>query len=85
MTDIAQRVRRVVAFILKVDEDGLVGEARFVEDLHATSLDVVELIMALEDEFAIEISDSDAERIATVADVIGVVRSKARLPAGASA
>lgn len=76
MEDVAQRVQRVVGFILKAPEVEIVESARFVEDLHATSLDVVELIMALEDEFAIEISDSDAEKIATVGDVTILVGNK---------
>jgi acyl carrier protein len=83
MTDIAQRVRQVVGFILKTHEDAVVDKARFVEDLHATSLDFVELIMAIEDEFAVEISDTDAESISTVGDITTLVAGKARLPAAA--
>ena len=84
MTDISQRRQQVVASILKVDAAEIVDKARFVEDLHATSLDVVELIMALEDAFGIEISDTDAERILTVGDVTALVASKARRPAVAA-
>jgi acyl carrier protein len=84
MTDIAQRVQQVVGFILKAPEGEIVDQARFVEDLHATSLDVVELIMAIEDEFAIEISDTDAEGISTVGDVTKLVARKARRPAVAA-
>lgn len=81
MQDIAQRVRQVVGSILKIDESEIVATARFVEDLHATSLDFVELIMALEDAFAIEISDTDAERISTVGDATTLVGDKVRRPA----
>ena len=84
MTDIAQRVRAVVGFILKAEESAIVDQARFIEDLHATSLDFVELIMAIEDEFAIEISDTDAESVLTVGDITTLVMAKARRPAAAA-
>lgn len=84
MKDIAQRVRQVAGFILKAGDDTIADKARFVEDLHATSLDVVELIMAIEDEFKIEISDSEAETIATVGDVTNLVARKVRRPAVAA-
>jgi acyl carrier protein len=84
MQDVTQRVQQVVGSILKINETQIVATARFVDDLHATSLDVVELIMALEDAFAIEISDTDAERILTVGDAAEVVGRKVRRPAVAA-
>ena len=84
MTDVALRVRQVVGSMLKVRDDEVVETARFMEDLHATSLDVVELIMALEDAFTIEISDTDAEKISTVGDLASLVARKARQPAVAA-
>ena len=83
MEDIAQRVRRIVVGKLDVDEARVTDDARFVEDLHATSLDIVEFIMSLEDEFGIEISDTDAEGIATLGDVMTLVRAKVRMPVAA--
>ena len=63
-------VREVVVEQLNVNPDEVKGESKFVEDLGADSLDVVELVMALEEKFDIEIPDEDAEKIATVADAI---------------
>ena len=85
MEDVAERVRRIAAARLSIDVDGVTHEARFDDDLHATSLDMVELIMSLEDEFRIEISDSDAEKVRTVGDVTALIKSRARTPANAVA
>lgn len=85
MEDIARRVRQIVVRKLNVHEEKLADEARLVDDLHATSVDVVEFIMSLEDEFAIEISDSDAEGLSTVGDAVGLVEKKTGIPAGAAA
>lgn len=82
--DIAPQVRPMIVRMFKVDQDKVTDEARFIDDLHATSLDIVELIMSVEDEFQIEISDRDAEGIKTVGDVMAVIGRKARLPAGAA-
>ncbi len=65
-----EEVKEVVAEQLNVNADDIKEESKFVEDLGADSLDVVELIMELEEKFDIEIPDSDAEKIATVGDVI---------------
>ncbi|MGA8009268.1 MAG: acyl carrier protein [Thiomonas sp.] len=66
MSDIEQRVKKIIAEQLGVAEDQVTSEKSFVDDLGADSLDTVELVMALEDEFHIEIPDEDAEKITTV-------------------
>ena len=76
MNDIAQRVSNVVVAKLHVPADRVTQAASFIDDLAATSLDVVETIMSLEDEFGIEISDRDAEKLQTVGDVIALIRTK---------
>jgi len=65
-----EKVKEVVVEQLDCNADEIKEESRFIEDLGADSLDVVELVMALEDEFAIEIPDEDAEKILTVGDAI---------------
>jgi acyl carrier protein len=70
MASIEEKVKQIVAEQLGVDEDQVTGDAAFMDDLGADSLDTVELVMALEEEFDIEISDEDAEKIATVQDAI---------------
>ena len=67
---IAERVKKMVVKSLNVNEDQVVDEARFAEDLGADSLDTVELVMAFEEEFGCEIPDSEAEKIRTVKDAI---------------
>ena len=68
--DAQDRLRKIIAEQLSVDEEDVVPEASFIEDLNADSLDLVELIMTLEEEFDIKISDEDAESIRTVQDAI---------------
>ena len=70
MSSINERIKQIVAEQLGVDEDQVTNEASFMDDLGADSLDTVELVMALEEEFDIEISDEDAEKIQTVQDAI---------------
>ena len=70
------RVKKVVVNQLDVSEDEVTAEASFIEDLGADSLDQVELIMAFEEEFEIEIPDEDAEKIRTVQDAVGYIDSK---------
>jgi acyl carrier protein len=70
MSDIAKRVKEIVAEQLGVEEAQVTTEASFMDDLGADSLDTVELVMALEEEFDIEIPDEDAEKIQTVNDAI---------------
>jgi len=65
-----EKVRGIIVEQLGVDEAEVVPEAHFIDDLGADSLDTVELVMALEEEFGIEISDEDAEKIQTVSDVL---------------
>ena len=76
MTTVLERVTKVVIDRLGVDESEVKVEASFREDLGADSLDVVELVMELEDEFDMEISDEDAEKIATVGDAISYIEAK---------
>lgn len=66
---IQDKVKKIIADKLSVDLEELVPEASFVDDLGADSLDLVELIMSMEEEFDIEISDEEAEKLATVKDV----------------
>ena len=73
MSSIEQRVIKMVAEQLGVKEDDVQTTSSFVEDLGADSLDTVELIMALEEEFDAEIPDEDAEKIATVNDAISYI------------
>ncbi|MGM9945819.1 MAG: acyl carrier protein [Lysinibacillus sp.] len=76
MATVLERVSKVIVDRLGVDESEVKLEASFREDLGADSLDVVELVMELEDEFDMEISDEDAEKIATVGDAINYIESK---------
>lgn len=73
MSDTEVRVRGIIVDLLGVDEDQVVREARFREDLEADSLDLVELIMAFEEEFAGEISDEDAQKITTVGEAVSYI------------
>ncbi|MBA2251306.1 MAG: acyl carrier protein [Nitrospirales bacterium] len=73
---IEDRVKKIIAEQLGVDEDEVVPEASFVEDLGADSLDTVELVMAFEEEFDIEIPDEDAEKILTVGKAIEYIKEK---------
>ncbi len=73
MASNAERIKQIVAEQLGVDEDQVTKEASFMDDLGADSLDTVELVMALEEEFDIEISDEDAEKIQTVQNAIDYV------------
>lgn len=76
MASIEERVKQIVTEQLGVDEDQVVNAAAFMEDLGADSLDTVELVMALEEEFDIEISDEDAEKIQKVQDAIDYITEK---------
>jgi acyl carrier protein len=76
MASIAERVKQIVAEQLGVDDDQVTNEASFMEDLGADSLDTVELVMALEEEFDIEISDEDAEKIQTVQDAVDYITER---------
>ena len=74
--DIANKVKKMVADHLGVEELKVTEEANFVDDLGADSLDTVELVMAFEEEFGAEISDSEAEKILTVGDAIKFIESR---------
>jgi acyl carrier protein len=65
-----ERLKKIIVEQLGVDEEEVTPQASFVEDLNADSLDLVELIMSLEEEFGMEISDEDAERIQKVSDAV---------------
>ena len=80
MDDLFEKVKEIIVEQLGVDEDKVVPEARFNEDLEADSLDLVELIMAFEDEFGGEISDDEAQQIKTVGQAVDYL--KARMEAG---
>jgi acyl carrier protein len=75
MADTFERVKKIIVDRLGVDESKITLEASFKEDLGADSLDVVELVMELEDEFDMEISDEDAEKISTVGEVVAYIDS----------
>ena len=77
MSDIAGRVTKIVVEHLGVEESKVVDSASFIDDLGADSLDTVELVMAFEEEFGSEISDSDAEKILTVGDAVKFIENKA--------
>jgi len=75
MASVEEKVKHIIVEQLGVDEDEVKAEASFVDDLGADSLDVVELVMALEEEFGIEISDEDAEKLGTVKEAIGYIEN----------
>ena len=70
-----EKVREIIADKLSISEDEITMDSSFLEDLNADSLDIVELIMALEDELDMEIPDEDAENFVTVGDVVKYVKS----------
>ena len=74
--DVSSKVKKMVADHLGIDESKVMDEANFIDDLGADSLDTVELVMAFEEEFGSEISDSEAEKILTVGDAIKFIESK---------
>ncbi|MGE3769893.1 MAG: acyl carrier protein [Bdellovibrionales bacterium] len=77
MSDVAERVKKIVVEHLGVEEAKVTDAASFVDDLGADSLDTVELVMAFEEEFKVEIPDDAAEKIQTVKDAIDFIKSKA--------
>jgi acyl carrier protein len=74
--DVAGKVKKIVADHLGIDDVKVTEEASFIDDLGADSLDTVELVMAFEEEFGSEISDSEAEKILTVGDAIKFIENK---------
>ena len=78
MSAVADKVKKIVVENLAVSEDQVTPEARFVEDLGADSLDLVELVMALEEEFGSDIPDEDAEKLTTVGNAIAYIEGKSQ-------
>lgn len=78
MSDIAERVKKIVVEHLGVEEAKVAPEASFIDDLGADSLDTVELVMAFEEEFNIEIPDDAAEKILTVQDATNFIETNAK-------
>ncbi|MCU4180268.1 acyl carrier protein [Bosea sp. BH3] len=76
MSDVAERVKKIVVEHLGVEPEKVVEGANFIEDLGADSLDTVELVMAFEEEFGVEIPDDAAETIVTVGDAVKFLSSK---------
>ena len=75
MADALSKVKKIIVEQLGVEEADISAGSSFIEDLGADSLDIVELIMALEEEFEIEIPDSDAEKITTVGDAVDYIKN----------
>ncbi len=76
MEEVQSKLKEIVMDRLNAEEDQIKPEASFVEDLGADSLDIVELIMGIEEEFDIEIPDEDAEKLTTVGEAMNYVKSK---------
>ena len=72
--EIFEKVKNIIVDLLQVSEESVTLDAHFIDDLGADSLDIVELVMALEEEFDIEIPDSDAEKVVTVGDVVDYIK-----------
>jgi len=77
MSDVADRVKKIVVEHLNVEADKVTDNASFIDDLGADSLDTVELVMAFEEEFGVEIPDDAAESIVTVGDAVKFIKEKA--------
>ncbi|MCR4430141.1 MAG: acyl carrier protein [Tepidanaerobacteraceae bacterium] len=73
--EVLDRIKKIIAEQLGIDEDDVVPEASFIDDLGADSLDIVELIMAFEEEFDLEIPDEEAEKIKTVQNAIDYIKN----------
>lgn len=76
MADVFEEVKAIIVDLLGVDESKVTPEARFREDLEADSLDLVELIMALEDKFGAEIPDEEAQKISTVGEAVEYIKQR---------
>lgn len=77
MNDVAERVKKIIVEHLGVEESKVVENASFIDDLGADSLDTVELVMAFEEEFGIEIPDEAAEKISSVKDAVDYIKNAA--------
>jgi acyl carrier protein len=82
MASLDERVKQIIVEQLGVDEAEVTPTAHFIDDLGADSLDIVELVMAFEEAFEIEIPDEDAEKITTVKDAIDYIQSHVKTPKG---
>ena len=82
---VEQKVKQIIVEQLGVDESQADNTASFVEDLGADSLDIVELVMAFEEEFSVEVPDEDAEKLQTVGDVINYIKERAKTGGGGAA
>ena len=82
---VEQRVKQIIVEQLGVDEGQVDNSASFVDDLGADSLDIVELVMAFEEEFSVEVPDEDAEKLQTVGDVINYIKERAKSQSGGAA
>ena len=78
MSDVGDKIKKIIVDHLGVDASKVTEDANFIDDLGADSLDTVELVMAFEEEFGAEISDSEAEKILTVGDAIKFVEKSAK-------
>ena len=78
MSDIAERVQKIVVEHLGVDDSKVIEKASFIDDLGADSLDTVELVMAFEEEFGLDIPDEDAEKLVSVTDTIKYLEEHAK-------
>ncbi|MFQ5510559.1 MAG: acyl carrier protein [Candidatus Krumholzibacteriia bacterium] len=76
MSTIEEKVKKIIEEKLSVNTDQITNDAKFAEDLKADSLDTVELVMALEDEFGLDIPDEEADKIKTVQDAIDYINGK---------
>lgn len=76
--EVLEKVKAIIVEQLGVAENAVTMEASFIDDLGADSLDIVELVMALEEEFDIEIPDSDAEKVVTVSDVVEYIKENVK-------
>ncbi len=76
--EIFEKIKNIIIEQLQVSEATVTEEASFIDDLGADSLDLVELIMALEEEFGIEIPDGDAEKVVTVGDVVSYIKENVK-------
>ena len=75
MSDIEKKVKEIIVNQLNVNEEQIVPEASFIDDLGADSLDTVELVMAFEEEFSVEVPDEDAEKLKSVEDVVNYIKA----------
>ena len=76
--EIFEKIKNIIVEQLQVSDTAITEEASFIDDLGADSLDIVELIMALEEEFGIEIPDADAEKVVTVGDVVSYIKENVK-------